>query len=355
MGEILDYGIGLELPERDVKAPPASILFYRGGIVESLSRAYCCIVKSTGELILSIGNAEQVSFLRSSAKPLQALSVITSGAADKFGFSAREISLMSGSHGGEDIHVETVRSILAKIGLNESALQCGAHPPLAQHAREVLQERHIEPQPVHHNCSGKHSGMLATAVHLGIDSGNYLSRTSKVQEIILKNIAEIADIDAGKIRMGIDGCTAPVHALPMRNAALAFARLVDPDYLPVELADAARKVTKSMRECPEMVAATKDRICTELIRGGRKTELIAKGGAEGYYAAAWIDQFSGKGMGLALKIEDGSQRGRDPLVISLLQKAGALDEELPDNLKPLAETEIKNHRGIVVGKIAIGF
>ena len=333
--------------------PPPVIEIRRGGRVESLHRAHACIVNSSGELIFSLGDPDHIAYLRSSAKPLQAAAVQLSGAAQRFGLTRRELAVIAGSHSGEPHHVRAVSQILRKVGLDAKALQCGIHPPLSSDAAEALRAAGQMPTPLHHNCSGKHAGMLATAVHLVDNIKNYLEPTSRVQGDILKLIALMAGVPMAEIGIGIDGCSAPVHALPLRSAALAYARLVDARGLPQPVARAVRPVVEAMRTYPEMVASNRGRICTPLMRAGAAAGLIAKAGAEGYYAAAWLDPQTAGGIGLTVKVEDGAQRGRDPLVIALLKKFGALPAELPETLHPYAAGPIKNHRGLEVGEVKV--
>ena len=327
--------------------------FWRNGIVESQHRAHVCVVNSSGQILFSLGDPDYITFLRSSAKPLQALAVVISGAAQRFNLSSKEIAIISGSHGGEQIHLETVCSILAKAGLSPSQLQCGAHPPLDSAAKEALRQTGERPASLHHNCSGKHAGMMATAVHLGLPIADYLRLEGKVQQNISHVIAAFADVKPGEIVYGIDGCSAPVHGLPMKAAAFAFARLMEPVDLPDDYTSAAVTVTKAMRAHPEMVAASSGRICTELIRAASDANLVAKGGAEGFYSAGWLDQGTGSGVGLSVKIEDGAQRARDPLVIAVLQKFGVLPEEIGKNLQIFAQDLILNHCGKEVGRIKV--
>jgi L-asparaginase II len=308
---------------------------------------------TSGRIRVSFGDYRHKAFLRSSAKPLQAVSVILSGAAEVYQLGERELALISGSHGGESFHVETVLSILAKAGLDQSALQCGIHPPLDASASRDLASSKQKPTALHHNCSGKHAGMLLTAKHLGLDIDNYLDPAHGVQQRIVELIASVSDLPVSKVHIGIDGCSAPVHAIPLKNAALAYARMINTDHLGSDVASAFKTIANSMRSYPEMVAANQDRLCTELMRVGLDHELTVKAGAEGYYAAAWRDSESGEGVGMALKIEDGAQRGRDPLVIKLLQLLGVLSDPLPERLEQFAERPLLNFAQIEVGDIRV--
>jgi len=336
------------------QAPPVMVELSRGGIVESQHRAYVAVMASNGELLESYGDPEHVTFLRSSAKPLQAMNIILSGTAERLSLEERHLAIASGSHGGEAIHQSAVESLLAKAGLNVSALQCGVQPPLDSKFRKELLLSGEKPSPLHHNCSGKHSGMLATAVVLGYDINNYLDPKHPVQKDICRNIGIMASYDSQNIIIGIDGCSAPVHGMPMLNAALAFARLVSPDGLPDEFGKAATRISSAMRKYPELIAATRERICTELMRAvDPKFQLVAKAGAEGYYAVAWLDLKTGRGIGMTVKMEDGGQRGRDHIICTILQKYGVLPDPLPTTIMELVPTYITNWAGKVVGEYKV--
>lgn len=331
-------------------AAPVLVELTRGDLVESIHRGRVCIARSNGEIVFSKGDADQPTFLRSSAKPFQAAAVVLSGAAEVIALTDPEIALLAGSHGGEAIHIEAVTSILAKAGLDARALQCGIHPPLDGEARLQLEHEGAAPTALHHNCSGKHAGMLITARHWGLPIDDYLRADHPVQQRIIALIAEIAGVSRFGVALGTDGCSAPAPALPLQAAAMAFARLVEPVGLEPELARALDRVACAMRAFPEMVAATQQRLCTELMRAGRDARVTAKAGAEGVYCVGWFDRSSGHALGLAVKMEDGGQRGRDPVVIGLLQRYGVLPEELSPTLQPMRAGTLQNWRGLTVGE-----
>ncbi|MDP8237851.1 MAG: asparaginase [Candidatus Hatepunaea meridiana] len=337
----------------DYNIPPPIVQVTRGSIVESTHRAHICVADSDGRILLAQGNLNHVAYLRSSAKPFQTGAMIVAGTANRYKLTGKQLALISGSHSGETIHTETVVKILAKGGIKPEALQCGIHPPFDAEARKQLRESGIKPTALHHNCSGKHAGMLLTTKHYGESLEDYLDQGNKIQQGIIEFISSVADIPAHKIIIGLDGCSAPVHGMPLYNGALAYARLIHPDGLPDDTANALKTVAEAMRVYPEMVAANQNRICTELIRTGKPFNMIAKAGAEGYYAVGWIDPDSQKGIGMTIKVEDGSQRGRSPLVIALLQRFKVLPDVLPENLIPFAAHKLTNHRGLKVGEVRV--
>ncbi len=332
---------------------PSVVEFRRGGRIESLHRFHASVVDSAGNMLYSCGDPNYSTFLRSSTKPIQAMAAILSGAYDRFNLTLRELAIIAGSHGGEKIHTNNVTSILKKIGLTVENLQTGVHPPLNIQAREELYASGEQPSCLHNNCSGKHSGMLASAIALHASTDTYLEVDHPVQKMINEIVSLLSEVDVNDIWFGIDGCSAPVHGVPMLNGAWTFAKLVDPSMLPDRYRSAAEKVCKAMMTYPEMVGASQNSICTELIRHGKLNSLIAKGGAEGYYLAGWFDSKLERGIGMSIKVEDGNHRAREPIVIAILQKLGVLPIELPESLKPFAARDIMNHKGTIVGEILV--
>ncbi|NQT33771.1 asparaginase [bacterium] len=338
----------------DQITPPAVVEVHRGSLIESTHRAYVCVVDSDNKVLMTLGNPDHVTYMRSSAKPLQAAAMVWQNVAGRYELSDRQIAIIAGSHSGEPVHIETVLSILTTAELKPKALQCGVHPPFDESARKQMRETGIEPTVLHHNCSGKHAGMLLTALHLNENIDDYLNPESGVQKGIVEFLAMIADLEPADIVLALDGCNAPVHALPMRNAALTFSRLIEPDGLPEKVQQALLRVANTMRTYPEMIGANRQRICTDLLRTvNPKYEFVAKAGAEGYYAAGWRDPVTRKGFGMTIKMEDGAVRGRNPLIISVLQRFDVLPEELPEILKPYASCPVTNHRGFQIGEIKV--
>jgi L-asparaginase II len=329
----------------------------RGPIVESRHRGHVIAVDGEGKTIAALGAPETVTFIRSSGKPFQAMPLVASGAADRFGFTEKEIAIACGSHSGEPEHVATVRSMLARMGMDESALKCGAHIPFSPDVARELAENRQRPDVLQNNCSGKHAGMLALARHLGADPDTYDQPANPVQQQIAAAVSKFSDVPLEELAIGTDGCGAPVFGLPVHAMALIYARLVRPPArFEASVRDACRRIVDAMINFPEMVGGSKGRLDTELIRAG-KGRLISKIGAEGVYTVGVLpcDQWP-KGLGLALKIEDGDDhRARPPAVIEALRQLGLLNE---DDLSALAEyspTPIKNRRGDYVGEARAAF
>ncbi len=324
-------------------APPVICRVTRGEMDECLHRGDIAVVDARGGLLAWVGNPRKVTYMRSSAKPLQALAVIESGAADRFGFSPRELAVVCGSHSGEAFHVETVRGILSKVGLSEDHLACGVHQPLCrlQAARLLREDR--PPTPLYNNCSGKHAGMLAICAHLGLPVDGYWRPAHPVQRMMRAVVAEVSGFPEGRIVVGADVCGVCVFGLPLENMALAYARLVTPGALPPARSAAAARVVEAMVNHPEMVGGT-GRLCTELIKagGGR---IIGKEGADGVYCAAVREA----GIGLAVKVEDGNPRALGPSVVAALDQLGILPRSVLARLDSLRRPAVVNHRGETVG------
>lgn len=333
--------------------PPISVQFWRGGRIESEHRVVAVVVGDEGEVIESWGDEEVLIYWRSSAKPFQATSVVLSGAVDHFDITPKELALLAGSHSGEPIHTDTALGILKKLGLEIQDLQCGIQPPLDFNELMRLYQEGVQPTPLHHNCSGKHAGMLALALHRGTPIENYLDPQNPIQQEILSLISEITEIPKERIPIGIDGCSAPIFGVSLKGAAMAYARLIDGRSVNNALQIALQRVAIAMRSYPEMVAGTRNRICTQLMRWGGASDLVAKAGAEGVYGAGWRDPQAGRALGLTVKVVDGSQRARDPVVIEILKRYKVLPYKLPHDLKDFYPETIYNWAGKEVGKVVI--
>src|SRR5258708_29562 len=264
----------------------------RGDIVESRHRGVIAMVDSAGQTLHAVGDEQFRTFWRSSSKPLQALPVVVTGAADRYGFDNRHLAVMCGSHVGKDYHVTVVTEILQRAGVPESALRCDvAGRPLTRHG-----------------CSGKHAGMLATAAHLGEPLDGYTDPEHPVQLRIRETLATLASTDPSTIPTANDGCSVPTFAMTIREMALVFARLVDPFGIPSPLADACRRISRAMWAHPELLSGaegdTQD-ITSALVRL-KANVLVAKSGAEALYIVGIASGVLGEhGVGLAVRAEDG--------------------------------------------------
>ncbi len=318
----------------------------RGGIVESRHFGDLAVVDRQGKLLWYAGDPYRVTFARSSAKPWQTVPLIESGAADAFQMTAEEIALACASHSGEEQHVGRVLAFLERIGVAPEKLQCGAHAPYHTASYEELLRSGREIAAVHNNCSGKHSGMLALAKHLGADLDTYLNLEHPVQQRILAAVSELCEIRKQDIAIGIDGCGVPVFGMPVIKMALAYAKLADPSGLPEARQAALTRIRQAMLSHPNLVAGT-ERFCTALMEAGGGV-VIGKAGAEGIYCVGLPEA----GVGLALKIDDGNARAAYPAVVEALSQTGLVSERVVESLRAFHKPELKNHKGTVVGEIA---
>ncbi|HXG63933.1 MAG TPA: asparaginase [Blastocatellia bacterium] len=332
----------------------------RGAIVEARHRGAIVVAEPDGRIVARLGDAELATSTRSTIKPIQALPLVISGAADRFQFSSRELAVACASHDGEPIHTETVARMLERIGLDETALRCGAHAPYNEEAARALEAEGRPFTQIHNNCSGKHAGMLATALHNGVSIEDYVSPAHPVQRGIITTLVRLGDL-AEPLPTAVDGCSAPTFAVPLRSLALAFARLVNPwnghSPLPLgsDFAEAAKRVVAAMTAHPEMVGGTKDRLDTDLMRAARGA-LICKVGAEAVYSIGVLpcSRFP-RGVGIAIKMEDGSYRGLGPAVIETLAQLGVLDQSQQAQLTSYHHPVLKNRREVEVGEVRPAF
>jgi L-asparaginase II len=326
----------------DPASDPIAVLVRRGEQVESHHRVAYAVADSAGRLVHHQGDAGAV-FPRSSVKPLQALALVESGAAERFAVSQRELALACASHGGEPMHTELAATWLTRIGLAPSDLECGAHPP----SHEPTARRRIAtdepPTALNNNCTGKHVGMLTLALHLGAPTAGYIRPDHPVQQRIGAVLAEMAGIDLPE--PAVDGCGLPTYALPLSHLAAAMARLAapGPDLTP-ERAAACARIRAAMAAHPELVAGT-GRACTLIMAAA--PGVLVKTGAEGVYVAALPE----RKLGLALKVDDGAGRASVVALLALLARLGALDRRASDALGDLAAPVLHNHAGRVVGRI----
>jgi L-asparaginase II len=314
-------------------------------MVESVHHIAACAIDARGEVIFSLGDIDAPVFLRSTAKPFIAAAAIAAGVHERFNLDRREIAVMAASHAGQPFHVDAVRSILAKIGMDESALQCGAHAPYNAAAARDLERAGIAPTALHNNCSGKHAGILALCKVIGSDPSKYMEIDNPAQQQILALCARASQTHADDFAIGIDGCGIPVYATPLRNAAISFMRLATLHGLPADDARALRVVRDAMIACPEYVSGTGE-FDTRLMENAQGA-IACKSGAEGVHGTAVI----GRGTGLIVKVVDGATRGRAPAVLTTLRRLGLLESATLTKLADLERPIVYNRAGRAVGDI----
>lgn len=323
------------------------VRLYRGEWLESTHRIHAAVVDHSGKLLWHLGDAFRPTFARSALKPVQALPVVTSGAAHRFNLEGADLALCCASHNGEEVHRQRVAAILQAAGLSEEDLECGTHPPRDQESYHELIRQGESPTPLHNNCSGKHAGMMVTAVHLGEDPVGYSQGDHPVQQRILQEIACLSDIAANQMVAAVDGCGVPAYRLPLDRLAAIYARLADPSREEdLSRCQAMEQVTDAMVQYPEMVGG-KNRYCTDLMKAfnGR---LLGKQGAEAVYCVADRKE----GLGIAVKVEDGAERVLYEAVNEILRQLGiGKDTGELDQLSAYTRPEVKNAKGDTVGRI----
>lgn len=330
----------------------------RGPLVESIHFGALAVVDAGGKLVASVGDPGLVANLRSSAKPFQALSLVESGGADAFRLDESEIAIACASHSGTDEHVAVLRGMQAKIGVQESDLLCGVHEAMDGPTARAMRERGEKPTSNRHNCSGKHTGMLANASFRGFAIQDYLNTAHPVQRIILQTFAEMVGLPPADIPIGIDGCSAPTFAAPLRNAAHAYALLADPSSLPQPRCAALQRIYHAMTTHPNLVAGP-ERYDTLVMRA-TNGKLVSKGGAEGYQGMGIAPGALGPGspaLGIAIKVSDGDASGRaiGTAALAVLVQLGVLTHDEREALARFDRRPITNWRDIEVGEIRPAF
>ncbi len=330
-------------------ANPVLVEVTRGALVESRHRGAAVVVDAAGAVVAAWGDVDRPVFARSACKPLQALPLLESGAAERFGLGDVEIALACASHRGEPVHTEAVSAWLGRIGLGVADLECGTHLPTGEDSAHALIRAGIEPSQLHNNCSGKHTGFLTTAVHLGEPTRGYIQRDHPVQRRIAQVMAEVTEFDYTTAPWGHDGCGIPTVGAPLTALAVGFARLADPARLGAVRAAAARRITAAMAAAPVMVSGTGTFNSRALELAGRRA--VIKGGAEGVYAGALLD----RGLGIALKVDDGAGRGAELAMAALLKALGAFDATATQELAEFLEPKVLNRAGLVAGVLRPAF
>lgn len=324
-------------------APAPLVTFTRGGLDESIHFGSIAVVDDRGLLVAHAGDPHRPTTMRSTAKPFQAMVVVETGAADRFAMTPTEIAVIGASHSGEPRHCQAVAGLLQRAGLGPEDLQCGTHLPLHAPSRAALEQRGEQPSTLHHNCSGKHCGMLCACVHQDWDVHTYLRPDHPLQRQVLRLVSDCTGVPAQSIGIATDGCGVPTFAVPLAAIALAFARLTPSSHAVGGHAAAAARVASAMVAHPEMVAG-EDRFDTDLMVLGQ-ARLLAKAGAEACYGVSLLD----RGWGMAIKIEDGNARAVPVAVSEALRQLGALADAEVAALARHARPVLRNYRGEIVG------
>lgn len=317
----------------------------RGDMIESRHRGSVAVVDLDGDLVVALGDIERPVFARSAIKPLQALPLLETGSAEGFEVSDEELALACASHGGEPKHVQAVEAWLHRLGLGCEDLECGTHLPTYQPAATLLLRSGGSASALHNNCSGKHAGFLATAMHLAEPTHGYSHADHPVQQRVRQTLENMSGEKLTDAPTGIDGCGIPVVGLSLRATANAMAKLGSPHGLAAKTARACERIVQAMASQPFMVAGT-DRFCTEIMRV-TGSDAIIKTGAEGFYAAV----LPNKGLGIALKIDDGAARAAEVAMGAVLRHLETFGDSALQALAEQLEPPVRNWAGAIVGHL----
>ncbi len=312
---------------------------FRANEVESIHTGEAAVVDCTGKLLLHTTHPEYNVFARSTLKPFQALSVVSSGAAAVYRLSDEELAVVCGSHNGEPVHVDTVRNLLQRTGLTEEMLLCGAHKPLDESTADAVLARDVELTPIYNNCSGKHAGMLLAAKHQRMPPENYIQEDHPLQQQIRNLIGDLAG--RSNFRAGIDGCSLPTYYLTLHEIAVLFQKLGENSNTHLEA------IFHAMNASPYMVAG-RNRFDTAIMEACPGT-VISKIGAEG--VRGMTVRHHGESYGIAVKALDGAWRGTAPMMLTILDSLGWIEAEVLAALSDYHRPHRKNHRGLDVGYI----
>lgn len=289
-----------------------------------------------GRVVAQFGDITRLVYPRSAVKPLQAIVFVESGALDHYRLGVREIALACASHSGEPCHTDGVHQWLARLGLNDDALECGAHYPAHRDTRVSMIRNEIQTTAIHNNCSGKHAGFISVAHHRGDPVAGYSQREHPVQQRVLKVMCELTEQAVDLAPAGLDGCGIPVAGISLQGIARGFAALASANFASPSRRDAAGRICQAMVEHPNLVGGT-DRLCT-FVPIATDRRVLIKVGAEGVYAGLAMGD---RPLGFALKIDDGSRRAAEVAVTWLINRFCHLRTTEVDKLNPWLQPEIK--------------
>ncbi len=324
---------------------PVLVEVTRGSLVESRHRGAVAVVDADGASALALGEVGAPIYPRSAIKALQALLLVESGAADRFGLGEEELALACASHGGEPGHVAGVERMLRAARLDASFLACGTHWPLHQPSSRALARGGGTASALHNNCSGKHAGFLCAACGLGVEPRGYVEPDHPVQREVKATLENLGGVSIADAARAIDGCSVPTWAMPLTALARAFARFGTGRGLVSERAAAARRLREACAAKPWFVAGT-GRFCTEVI-GHFGARLLVKTGAEGVFCAALPEL----GLGVAIKCDDGHGRAAEAVMAAVIARLLPLEEKDRAFIAQYVRPQLRNWNGTVVGAI----
>jgi L-asparaginase II len=326
----------------------------RSDTVESVYYGAVAVITPDGGLYAWAGNPDLVTFLRSAAKPFQAVPLVEMGGLEKFNISAEELAVICASHSSTDKHIKTIHGLMKKIGLTEDDLLCCSHQPFDPGSRKKLRDQGITPTPIYHNCSGKHTGMLAQAELMGAPKKKYTEINHPVQDQILNVFCEFCEMEPDQVKLARDGCSVPTFAVPLSRAARAWARLIYPMDFQKARQEACKKIINAMADNPFYVAGPGrlDTALMEVLKG----KIVSKAGAEAFQGAGVYPGAIHAGsppLGIAVKIASGDpgKRALNTVVIEILRQLGLVNEQELVSLGSLGDVQkYKNQCGILIGE-----
>jgi len=325
---------------------PVAVEVTRGGMVESVHRVIVAIADASGEIVRAWGDVDRMVYGRSAIKPLQAIQLVETGAADAFGLNRAQLALACASHNGETMHTDRVKAWLRDLGLGHDDLTCGPQRPYHEATADAMIRNGETPTRFHNNCSGKHSGFLTTALHLKESLKGYNEESHPVMQRCMRTISELGDIDVADTPRGTDGCGIVVFGTPLQALARAMAKMADPSGLGEARRDAVLRLRAACAEHPELVAGT-SRFNTDAMRAAG-AKCLMKSGAEGVYCAALPEQ----GLGIAIKADDGNGRAANRVMEALMTHYGILDTDQTAALRQRYD-RLSNWAGTHIGDIRI--
>jgi L-asparaginase II len=319
----------------------------RGSITEARHRVLACACTPSGETVAATDQPDAVTSLRSAAKPFQLLPLVERGHADRFGFTAEQLAIMAASHTGSAYHLELVRGILDRLGLDPGDLACGYHDPVDADAHASVIAKPETKSPLHNNCSGKHAGMLALALAEGWPTDGYHRAEHPLQQLMRRMVAETCDVADESIAVGIDGCSVSVFGIPLSAMARGYARLAAAREGRDARETSLHRIREAMLAYPIATGGT-GRFSSSLMSSAG-TALVAKGGAEGLECIGII----GRGIGVALKCEDGSARAVAPAAVALLERLDALPAGALSALESFRHPVLRNAAGVEAARLEV--
>ena len=317
----------------------------RGGRVESRHRGVVAVVDVDGSVAFQVGNIDAPVFPRSAVKAFQALPLLETGAADRFGLADAEIALACASHSGEAAHAAGAAAMLLKAGRDGSCLECGVHWPPGAEAARALAAAGEHPSALHNNCSGKHAGFVCVASAIGADAEGYVRPDHPVMREVTTAMADVTGATLDETSRATDGCSIPTYAVPLRSLALGFARFGTGHGFGPARAAAARRIRAAVAAHPFMVAGT-GRFDTELM-AALGAHAFVKTGAEGVHCGALPEL----GLGFALKCDDGAGRAAEVVTAALVRHFLRPQGEPASIMDRLTRPGLRNWNGIAVGEL----